>query len=183
MSDILVISGHPNYKASFANKHILEEFHKLVPAAEIVQLAELYPDFNVDTAKEQERLTDVKTLVFEFPFWWFSSPSLMHRYVEQVFTHGFAYGSKGKKLQGKRFIISFTTGAPESAYSPEGYEGFEMSAFMPQFLAMTRLTGLDYKGSVISYAMSALMADEKEREEIMRKAKDHSEKLARLVLG
>ena len=43
MSKILVISGHPDYKNSLANRAILDEFHRLVPEADIVYLDAEYP--------------------------------------------------------------------------------------------------------------------------------------------
>ena len=92
MKKILVIAGHPDYKTSIANNAILEHFKSLVPQAEIVQLDELYPDFKIDVEREQKRILDADIVVMEFPIWWYSSPSLMHRYVEEVFTHGFAFG-------------------------------------------------------------------------------------------
>ncbi|MDE6410718.1 MAG: NAD(P)H-dependent oxidoreductase [Muribaculaceae bacterium] len=43
---------------------------------------------------------EADTVVFEFPFWWYSAPSLMRRYFELVLSHGFAYGSTGTALHG-----------------------------------------------------------------------------------
>lgn len=182
MSNLLVISGHPNSQASFAGKNILIEFAKLVPSAEIVQLDALYPNFNIDGAKEQERLLGAQSIVFQFPFWWYSSPSLMHRYVEQVFTHGFAYGSKGIHLRGKKLILSFTTGSAQENYSATGSQEYDISIFIPPFLAMTHLCGLYYQGAVISYGMALLNPGDKNlREEILKKCKAHAERLAKLI--
>lgn len=182
MSKILVISGHPDYAKSVANRSILEEFHRLMPAAEIVYLDALYSFKPMDIALEQERLLKAETIIFEFPVWWYSDPSLLHRYVEQVFTHGFAYGSKGKALHGKKFILSCTTGAPEEAYSQQGQQGYPFTAFLPPFLAMANLTGLDYKGSVISYGMALVDLDNKElRDKIVARALEHAARLASMV--
>lgn len=182
MSQILIICGHPDYKHSVANRAILDELHILVPEADIINLEELYPDSKMNVELEQKRLIEVGTLVFEFPMWWYGAPSLIHSYIEQVFTHGFAYGSKGTALHGKKFIISFTTGAPEEAYSPNGQQGFPISAFMPPFEALAKLTGLDYKGAVISYSMAMVaQQSDKMREEIFVKAKDHAHRLAKMI--
>ena len=89
MSKILVIAGHPDYKSSVANRAILDEFHRIVPQAEIVYLDAIYPDRNINVEAEQRRLVDAETIVFDFPMWWYSAPSLMRRYFETVLTHGF----------------------------------------------------------------------------------------------
>lgn len=182
MSNILVIAGHPDYKSSFANRGILDQLHKTVPSADIVYLDALYPHFRIDVKREQDRLKEAEVIVFDFPFWWFGSPSLLHRYVEEVFAHGFAYGKGGNALHGKKFILSFTAGAPEAAYSANGTEGYPMDAFMPTFLAMAKFTGLDYKGAVISYEMALLEpGNEAMRKSITEKALAHAAKLADMI--
>lgn len=110
MKKTLVIYGHPYYQDSHANKAIMAELSSTMPEVEIVNLMELYPDFKIDVEKEQKRLRNADTIVFQYPFWWYGSPSIMHRYVEDIFTHGFAYGSQGTALHGKNLLLSFTVG-------------------------------------------------------------------------
>ena len=179
MSKILVISGHPDHKSSMANRAILDEFHRLVPQAEIVRLDAIYPDFNIDVKREQRRLVEADTVVFEFPFWWYSAPSLMRRYFELVLTHGFAYGSTGTALHGKKVIFSFTAGAPEVAYSPEGYQHYDIASFIPQFRALANLCGLVWQEPIVSFGMMLLNPDDKEAaERFYAETKSHAAKLA-----
>ncbi len=182
MSKILVLAGHPDYKISVANRAILDHFHELVPEAEIVSLGDLYPEFNIDVEREQQRILGADVVVMEFPIWWYSSPSLMHRYVEQVFTHGFAYGSHGKQLQGKKLILSFTSGAPAAAYSPEGYQYFSIDSLMPPFVAMANMTGMKWGGYVYSGSMMCLDPEDKAKmASLVAAANDHAARLAEKV--
>lgn len=182
MNKILVISGHPDYKRSLANRAILDEFHRLVPEAEIVRLDALYPDFKIDVEAEQRRLVEADTVVFEFPIYWYSAPSLMHRYFEDVLTHGFAYGQSGTALHGKRLVISFTTGTAEKEYSPEGYQHYTIDQFMPQFRALGSLCGFDYKGEIYSCGMLLLNpADKEAAVAFCEKTKEHARRLADVV--
>ncbi|MBD5304798.1 MAG: NAD(P)H-dependent oxidoreductase [Bacteroides sp.] len=182
MSKILVIAGHPDYKHSVANRAILDEFHRLVPEAEIVYLDAEYPDFNIIVEREQKRLMEADTVVFEFPFWWYSAPSLMRRYFEQVLSHGFAYGSTGTALHGKKLILSFTAGAPEAAYSPEGYQHYDIDNFIPQFHALSNLCGFVWQEPIISYGMMLLNPDDKEASQrFFAETKDHAERLSKAV--
>lgn len=181
MSKILVLSGHPHYKTSVANRAIISHFQKLVPEAEIVSLGDLYPDFNIDVEREQERILGADIIVMEFPIWWYSSPSLMHRYVEEVFTHGFAYG-QSRHLAGKRLVLSFTSGAPAAAYSPEGYQYFTIDSLMPPFVAMAHLTGMLWGGYVYSGGMICADPDDKAKmAAIIAAANDHADRLAQKV--
>ena len=182
MSKVLVISGHPDYKSSVANRAILDEFHRLVPQAEIVYLDAIYPDRNIDVETEKRRLVEADTIVFEFPMWWYSAPSLMRRYFETVLTHGFAFGYGGTALKGKRVVFSFTAGASAEAYTPEGYQHYTIDAFLPQFRALASLCLLDYAGEVISLGMTLHNPeDEKETADFYAKTKAHAEKIAQIV--
>lgn len=94
MKKILIVSGHPDLNDSFANKTILEEVHKLLPEAEIAYLDKLYPDFQIDVQKEQERLLRADIIVLQYPLFWYTAPSLLHRWIEKTFTHGFSHGKR-----------------------------------------------------------------------------------------
>lgn len=79
MKKILIVSGHPDLNDSFAGKTILEETKKLLPEAEFVYLDKLYPDFRIDVQAEQERLLRADIIVLQYPLFWYSAPSLLHR--------------------------------------------------------------------------------------------------------
>ena len=124
MKNILIISGHTNLAASVANKTILETLNERLPEAEIVKLDELYPDFKIDVEAEQQKLLRADIIVLQFPLFWYSAPSILERWMEETFRHGFSHGSTGDKLKDKKLILSFTTGAPETLYSREGAMGY-----------------------------------------------------------
>ena len=106
----------------------------------------------------------------------------MRRYFELVLSHGFAYGSTGTALHGKKLIISFTAGTPEAAYSPEGYQHYEMDAFIPQFRALSNLCGFVWHEPVISFGMMLLNPDDKEAaHRFYAEAKDHARRLQEAV--
>lgn len=182
MAKTLIICGHPDYKESVANRAILEEVKKLFPGAEIVILSELYPDFKIDVELEQKRLADVETLVFEYPIQWFDAPSLMHRYVEQVFTHGFAYGRTGTALKGKKLILSFTVGGKKKVYDEGEHAGFTMNSFMSPMLATAPYVNMDYKDAVISYDMLPNPTDKEAMEDMIKRARDHGKRLAEMLV-
>lgn len=138
---------------SVANKTILDELQQKLPDAEIVRLDALYPDFRIDVEREQRRLVEADIIIFEYPVFWYSWPSLLHRYVEEVFLHGFSHGSTGDKLKGKKLVISFTTGAPESAYTKEGM-GITIDDLQLPTKATCNLTQMEYAGAVYTCGVS-----------------------------
>ena len=105
MSKVLLVLCHPNFKDSFANKIIVEKLKTLVPDIEIDNIYELYPAGKIDVKGEQEKLLKADSIIFQFPMFWFKSPYLLSKWFEDVFAHGFAYGSSAYKLEGKKFIV------------------------------------------------------------------------------
>lgn len=154
MQNILVVSGHTDLNNSVANKAILERLENKLPQAEFVYLDKLYSDFQIDVEAEQEKLLNADIIVLQFPIFWYAMPSLLSRWLEETFQHGFSHGSTGDKLKGKKLIASFTTGAPEFMYSYEGAQKYPIEDFLPPIKAMCNLCGLDYFGYVYTGGVS-----------------------------
>ena len=60
-----------------------------------------YPDGKIDVAAEQAALLAHDRLVFEHPFYWYSTPPLMKQWLDDVLTYGWAYGAGGNALAAK----------------------------------------------------------------------------------
>lgn len=110
MKKILILNGHPDPGASTAGKAVLEAFVKLRPDAQVRMLSALCGKEGYDVAGEQAALVGADVVVWHFPFYWYSVPALMKKWIDDVLTRGFAYGSGGTALCGKHLLISFTTG-------------------------------------------------------------------------
>ena len=115
MKNVLIISGHTDLAASVANKTILETLNERLPEAEIVKLDELYPDFKIDVEAEQQKLLRADIIVLQFPLFWYSAPSILERWMEETFRHGFSHGSTGDKLKGKETRSFFHNRSTRSA--------------------------------------------------------------------
>lgn len=153
MKHTLIVSGHTDLPHSVANKTIIETVERLRPEVEVDRLDMLYPDFRIDTAAEQAKLLRADVIVLQFPVFWYSAPSLLERWMEETFAHGFSHGSTGDKLKGKHLILSFTTGAPASMYSKEA-GGHPIEDYLVCFESMCRLTQMTYEGYVYTGGVS-----------------------------
>jgi len=180
MKNILVVSGHPDMNDSFANKTILEEMIKLMPEAEYVYLDKLYPDFHIKAEVEQQRLLKADIIVLQYPVFWYSMPSLLHRWIEQTFLHGFSHGSTGDKLKGKKLVLSFTTGAPEEMYSHEGAMNCTMDELLLGAKLMANLCQLQLCGYVYTGGVSyAIRNDAEKLDEMRTKSVEHAHRLVK----
>lgn len=67
---------------------------------------------------EQDMLEWADAIIFQFPLWWYSTPAILKSYIDNVFSVGFCYGGR-YALEGKGYLLSFTTGAPKLAWTSE----------------------------------------------------------------
>lgn len=180
MVNILIVSGHTNLDDSVANKEILYRLKELLPDLEFDLLSELYPDYKIDVEKEQEKLKKADIIVLQYPIFWYSMPSLLEKWMEEVFQHGFSHGTTGDKLKGKKLIISFTTGAPEEAYTKEGRMAYTIEDFLNPIKATCKQCQMVYYGAVKTYGVSYQIRQEKSKE-IKEKALKHAKELAEML--
>ena len=173
MKNILIVSGHTDLNNSVANKKILQELSKRLPNAEIDYLSELYSDYKIDVEQEQNKLLKAEIIVLQYPVFWYSMPSLLEKWMEETFKHGFSHGSKGDKLKGKKVIISLTTGAPEEVYE-------NIDEFLNPIKASCKLCQMEYVGSIVTYGVSYQIRNEKEKE-IEEKAINHANRLIEMI--
>jgi glutathione-regulated potassium-efflux system ancillary protein KefG len=71
-------------------------------------------------------------------------PSILKEWQDLVLQHGWAYGSEGKRLVGKRALNVLTTGGRENAYQADGYNRFTMRQFLAPLEQTFRLCGVEY---------------------------------------
>ena len=132
---ILNLVFHPNLSDSRVNKTWkmqLEESGKIATSRDMY--AE-YPDFQIDVEKEQQLLLEHDRIVFQFPFYWYATPPLLKKWLDDVLTYHFAYGSEGDKLKGKDMQLIVSVGGQQKFYS-----GFDIYATVPELLKPFQLT-------------------------------------------
>ena len=168
---VLVIYSHTYPEISIAGKAILE-VHKATSNFEVRNLDELYPDLNkIDVAAEQKALVEADVVIFQHPIFWFNVPSALKRWMDEVLKYGFAYGTGGDKLHGKKFIHSFTTGA-----SADDYAGELGMALSDSVRATVNYCGMDYVQVFPLYGQPAVTSSN-----VAQEAKTHAEKLVAFV--
>lgn len=181
--NVIIISGHPNLESSKANRTIIEEINLLKPEYEIDRLDSLYPDFNIDVKTEQSKLINANIIVWQFPLQWFSTPAIFKKYLDDVYIHGFAYGSTGTYLKGKKIILSITAGGAGEEYSYENGYNHPIEDFLFQFVETFNYTNLEYAGFIFSPEMDYFegISSAEKLEDIIKRARMHAHKLIEMI--
>ncbi|MEM8811990.1 MAG: NAD(P)H-dependent oxidoreductase [Pseudomonadota bacterium] len=132
---ILNLVFHPDLSSSRVNgtwKRILEESGKITTS---VDMYDRYPDFRIDVGREQSTLLAHDRIVFQFPMYWYSTPPLLKKWLDDVLTYGFAYGSSGDKLASKDLQLIVSVGGHAHFYS-----GFDIFATVHELMRPFQLT-------------------------------------------
>lgn len=182
MTNVLIISGHPNLAQSIANTTIIKELESLLPNAEIRKLDQLHKHYEFDVQNEQQAIEKADLIVWQMPFYWYSMPALMKKWLDDTFTHGFAHGSTAK-LAGKKLLISITTGAPENLYQQDGFFKHTIEDYLTGFETTAVLCNLDYQGAIWLNGVSYVGRDEQaiEKQQAKAKAKVYAKQLAEKI--
>ena len=171
MSKILIQFAHPALEKSRVNKYLIKNLNSL-PDVTLNDLYEEYFDFNIDIEKEKKLLLEHDLIIFHHPFFWYSTPALLKQWQDLVLEHGWAYGSKGKALVGKKMMNIITTGGSSQAYTKESINQHTIREFLLPIEQTAKLCGMIYLPPFLIQGTHRLSENEIE---------DHSKKYRRLL--
>jgi len=181
--NVLVIIGHPYDKESVFNNAVVDELKKLLPEADFDYLIKEYPDYKFNVEKEQKRVSAADTIIFQYPIFWFGWPAIIQKWIEDVYLHGWAYGSKGKAVVGKKAIFGFSSGEPKENFAACSASKFTAKQlFEPTPEIFAGFTQMKFLGVVYSDGIGyELRTKPEKKNELLKKAKEHANKLVALI--
>lgn len=131
-NNILILFSHPRLERSLNQSQLINSIPKIQEIT-FHDLYEKYPDFDIDIEHEQELMLRHQIIIWQHPFYWYSSPPLLKQWIDLVLSFGWAYGPGGIALQGKMVLNVITTGGQRSAYSNEGHNRFTINQLLAPF--------------------------------------------------
>jgi len=170
---VLVLFAHPALEKSRINRKLIQAIQG-IPDVTIHDLYEHYPHLHINVKAEQELLLRHDVIVFQHPFYWYSSPAILKEWQDVVLEYGFAYGQEGIALQGKKFLTAITTGGGAQAYQRDGHNYFTIRELLAPFEQTARLCGMEYLPPFVIQATHQL-----NKVEIQR----HTEDYRQVIIG
>jgi len=140
---VLILFAHPALEKSRVNRRLVDAVRDLAGVT-LQDLYEAYPEFDIDVPLEQRLLAAHETIVFQHPFYWYSTPALLKEWQDLVLEHGWAYGRGGNALRGKRLLSAISTGGGEASYATGGANCFTMLELLAPVAQTACLCGMDY---------------------------------------
>jgi len=144
MKNVLVILAHPNFAESRGNKALVEAIQTL-PSVKIHDLYERYPDWQIDIQVEQKLLRHHDLIVLQYPLQWYSVPPLLKKWMDDVLTYGFAFGTGGTALQNRELMPVVTIGGTSDMYIAGGVVNYTISEFLRPIQQTANYCGMTYK--------------------------------------
>jgi glutathione-regulated potassium-efflux system ancillary protein KefG len=143
MNKVLINFAHPARTRSKINQALRAAVEGLDDVT-INDLYANYPDFLIDVSREQSLCEDHDVIIFQHPFYWYSTPSIMKEWLDLVLQHDWAYGSQGKALEGKLFLQAITAGGDDSTYRRGGYNEFTIGELTSPYRATAKLCNMTW---------------------------------------
>lgn len=141
--DILILFAHPAYSRSLVQKAL----RRAVADMKNITIHDLYthyPDFIVDPDKEQALLLAHDIIIFQHPYYWYSTPSILKEWQDIVLENHFAFGSGGKYLKDKDFFHVISTGAAIEQYETGVLKDTSFKEVFTPTRLMARLTQMHW---------------------------------------
>lgn len=158
----LIIISHPNLASSRANKRWIEALQKHPEQYTLHDLYEQYPDERIDVLKEQQLVEAYDKIVFQFPFYWFNCPPLLKKWLDEVLTYGWAYGSSsGYKMQGKKVALAISAGIEAMDYQANGRYKYTLAQLTAPFEITFAYVKADYRPPFAYYGLEFRATDER----------------------
>jgi len=149
----LVIVAHPKIGESQINRRWIAAL-KRQEQYTLHELYEAYPDEKIDVAGEQALIEAHDHIVFQFPLYWFSSPPLLKKWMDEVLTEGWAYGrNSGYSMSGKKIALAITAGIDEDQYKASGRYRYTLEELTRPFELTFAYIKADYRGFFAYYGI------------------------------
>jgi putative NADPH-quinone reductase len=139
----LIIVAHPDLQASRINRAWVEELSKQENVT-VHSLYNEYPSGAIDVKHEQELLDSHDRVIFQYPFYFYSTPPLLTQWFNDVLEVGWAFGPGGDHMRGKQIGIAISTGGTAAAYQDGGHNLFTIQDLTKPMASIANYVHADY---------------------------------------
>jgi len=141
--NVVILIAHPDFAQSKANKALINAV-KDMPKVTVIEL--YTAPFTVEHYKKV--FSGAETIVFQFPFYWASAPSLLKKWCDEILM-ALTEDVKGKKLQ-----VATTTGSEYEAYRSGGRNQYTIDELLRPYQLLANHSGMQWQTPFALYGVS-----------------------------
>ena len=148
LKKVVVLLAHPNMENSQANKALFDAIKDIEDVA-VFNLYEM-PDEDILNMDAWSRIiSHANAVVYQFPFYWMSAPSLLKKWQDGIFT----YLAKTPAVAGKPLLVVTTTGSEFDAYRSGGRNRFTVDELLRPYQGGAVHAGMVWQTPFVVYGM------------------------------
>ncbi|PSW07529.1 NAD(P)H-dependent oxidoreductase [Photobacterium lipolyticum] len=175
--NVLVIDGHPDLQKSTANAVTYSHYQQTTDWS----IQHLGAGYQGDIDQEQSALLNADIVVVQFPLYWSTFPAVLKKWIDDVFTYGFAFGPNGSKLKDKKLVFSITAGATAESYSETGFNFMPFSVYQQAFEHVFRAAEMDITNTIVTFEMNANPDEGGDKDNTIKLAQHHAKEVINTV--
>ena len=146
LKKVVVLLAHPNMENSQANKALLDAIKDIEDVA-VFNLYEMSEQDILNMDAWSRIISHANAVVYQFPFYWMSAPSLLKKWQDGIFT----YLAKTPAVAGKPLLVATTTGSEFDAYRSGGRNRFTVDELLRPYQGVLCMQG--WYGRLLSWCM------------------------------
>lgn len=149
LGKVIILLAHPNLEESRANRELVDT----VKDMDNVFVYDLYgnDEWMFQADEWAQVLLDASALVFQFPFYWMSAPSMLKKWQEEVFTSL----SRTPSVVGKPLQVVTTTGSHLNSYRSGGKNHFTVDELLRPYQACALHSGMKWQTPIVICGMGS----------------------------
>lgn len=155
MKKTLIVVAHPHIENSVVNKCWIERLRQIPDQCMVHELYKVYPNGDIDVAKEQALIEQHESLILQFPVYWFNCTPLLKQWLDDVFTYGWAYGLAGDKLKNKKVALAVSAGMRKDDWMTNGHNKFTLEDALRSFEITMNYVKADYQPFFAFYGVES----------------------------
>lgn len=117
-----------------------------------------------DVRRHLHLLRVADLVILQFPLWWFAAPAILKGWLDRVLVYGPMYNSRQRHehgvMQGKRALLSVTTGSSARACAVDGREGDTRLLLWPLMYSL-RYVGFEVMEPCVVHGVRSGLAAER----------------------
>lgn len=183
---ILILFAHPLYEKSRVNQII----NKYIPDSEYItfnDLYEEYPEFEINTNREQDLILEHDIIIWQHPLYWYSCPALLKQWMDMVLHFESDKDLDIHQLKGKAVFQVMSIGPQNHSFldsQPDNRDvldyllpfqrtvEYSNMNYLPPYLVridkMNSMMDIHKKGENYGYILEALISNFVSMKEIMQ---------------
>lgn len=154
----LILFGHNDLNKSMVSNNWLKHLKsKNLGDTTILAISELVKDGNFDTAAQREIIRQHDKILIIFPLYWYSHPSLLQKYLEQVLTgsDNAEFVNELRQAESKQLMIAVTAAAEQKNFAMGAAANFPLDVYLSNWMGLAKYCNMKFLPTFASFNVYA----------------------------